>query len=100
MKQPLAIEADVILSSSDETVARIDEDGVLTSYGPGTTLVTASALGLNTTTPARVEAGAPVLVSITISPSSPSIALGQTLQLTATGILSDGSQTELNDSVD
>lgn len=86
-------------SSSEETVATIDETGVLTSREMGTSLITASALGLSATTAARVETDAPTLVSLSISPDNPSVGLGETLQLEARGTFSDGSQSILGQGV-
>ena len=93
------IQTGIDWSSADEDVATVDASGVLTSRQMGTSLITASALGLHATTAARVETDGPTLVSINISPENPSVGLGETLQLSARGIFSDGSQSTMNEGI-
>jgi len=93
------IQTGVIWTSSQEDVATVDEEGILTSRQIGTALITGTALGLSASTPVRVETDEPVLVSMTISPENPSVALGETLQLIARGTYSDGTQTNLTSGI-
>jgi glucosylceramidase len=75
-------------SSSMTSVATIDANsGLATGVGPGTTTVSANFNAVTGSTPFTVVA----LTSIAISPSNPNVAFGSKLQLTATGIYSDGS---------
>ncbi len=68
--------------------------GMATTLSQGTTLVTASLGGI--TSPAiTVTVTAPVLTSLSVTPSNPSIIIGGVLQFTATGILSDGTTEDL-----
>ncbi len=79
------------------SVASIDSTGLLTTNNPleegnqgqGTTTVTASLCGLSGTTNVTVDP--PVAASLQISPDSPTIAVGQTLDFTAVEIFTDGS---------
>src|SRR5579885_2339042 len=75
-------------SSNTTSVATINSSGLATGVAPGTTQITASAGGV-TSSPDTLTVTAPVVASITVSPSSPSIAVGATQQFTATA--KDGS---------
>jgi trimeric autotransporter adhesin len=88
-------------SSSSPSVATISNasgtQGQATSLVPGTSTISAvsgSILGS-----ATLAVGDAALVSITVSPASPSIALGTTQQFTAAGTFTDGSQQDLTTSV-
>ena len=91
----------VTWSSSLATVAVISNspgtNGLATSAGIGTTNITAASGGISTATTLTV--GMAALVSIAILPVSPSIPLGATQQLTATGTYTDGSSQNLTQSV-
>src|SRR5579883_2883477 len=65
------------------TATAKDSSGNTTGVAPGTTQITASAGGV-TSSPDTLTVTAPVVASITVSPSSPSIAVGATQQFTAT----------------
>ncbi|PYX94040.1 MAG: hypothetical protein DMG67_02630 [Acidobacteria bacterium] len=74
-------------SSSDPNVATIGSStGLATAVGPGTTTISATFNAVTGSTSLTVVA----LTSIAISPSDPNVVFGSKLQLTATGIYSDG----------
>ena len=68
--------------------------GVATTLSQGTTLVTASFGGI-TSQAITLTVTAPVLTSLLVTPSNPSIAIGGGVQFTATGVLSDGTTEDL-----
>jgi N-acetylneuraminic acid mutarotase len=92
--------ASVLWSSSNTSVATISNDatdpGVASSSTQGTTTVTASVLGVSGL--ATLTITAPTLVSIQLSPQSPTIPVGATQQFTATGVYTDGSTQDLTSS--
>jgi len=71
----------VTWSSSDDTVATIDNSGLATSTGPGTTTITATSEGKSGTATLQVDP-APVS-SVVVTPPATAIAVGGTVQLTA-----------------
>jgi len=77
-------------TSSAIDVATISTVGLATGVVPGTTTITATSGGVNGTTTLSVEVE-PTLVSITVGHVNPSLAVGATLQFTATGTFNDGS---------
>jgi uncharacterized protein YjdB len=85
--------AGVTWNSSATTYATIGATGLATGVAAGSTSITASSGGVVSTPPAAlaVTASTPVLQSITVSPTSASIAVGATQQFTATGHYSNGS---------
>lgn len=52
---PLGAESEVLYSSSDETIAVIDQSGLITGTGPGTVVFTASYAGQSVTAELTVE---------------------------------------------
>lgn len=92
--------ASVLWSSSSTGVATINNDatdaGVAESLTQGTATLTASALGISGS--ATLTITTPTLISIQLSPQSPTIPLGATQQFTATGVYSDGSTQDLTSS--
>ncbi len=72
--------------SEDRDIARVDSDGLVTARSQGVVEITATAEGVVGT--AQVAVDNPV-ASVEISPSAPTIEVGETLQLTA--IAKDGS---------
>lgn len=69
-------------SSSDESVATVDTNGLVTGVNPGTATITATSEGRSGSATVTVT---PVPVaSITVVPVSPTVVGGQTVQLTAT----------------
>jgi uncharacterized protein YjdB len=79
----------VLWTSSTPTVATIDSTGLASMLGAGTTTVTATVGSLTDSTSVTVVAAN--LTSISVSPSTASLALGTEQQFTATGTFDDGS---------
>ena len=75
-------------SSSNTAVATV-QGGTVISIATGTTTISASFETVNNSTALTVTV--PALVSIAITPASPQIALGTSLQLSATGTYDNGS---------
>lgn len=71
--------------------------GVATAVAPGTSTITASSGGI--TGSATLTVVPATLVSITVAPANPSIALGSSQQFTATGTYSDTTTQDLTASV-
>jgi uncharacterized protein YjdB len=84
-------------AASDGAVASVSNAagsrGLATPAGIGATAVTAALDGLSGSTNFTVTEA--VLVSIQVTPASPSLAKGAILQLTATGVYSDNSTRDL-----
>jgi hypothetical protein len=83
---------DVTASASwtvvDPAVAQVSGGGLLTALAPGQTVVTASHAGQSATSPLTVTSAA--LWRLELSPPSPRLAAGTSLQLTVTGVWSTG----------
>ena len=75
-------------SSSDSSIAGVVGGGLLTAFKAGTVTVMATMGGVSGT--GTVVVGAPAIASITITPAAFSIASGQSKQLSALGVYSDG----------
>jgi hypothetical protein len=94
--------SEVTWSSGTTSVATISNAagsaGLATSAAPGTTEITAT-LGSVTSAPVTLAVTAATLVSIGVTPPSPSIALGTTQQFTATGTYTDNSTQNLTSEV-
>ena len=94
--------ASVVWSSSSPSIASVSNaagsSGIVNSQSAGTTTITASIGSVYASTQVTVT---PPLVSLSVSPSNPSVTLNspQELQLTATGIYSDGSSQNLTANV-
>jgi hypothetical protein len=90
----------VTWASSNPTVATISNDasnhGTASALATGSATVSACAGSICGSTTMAVTA---VLVSISIAPTSPSVAVGAGQQLTATGTFSDSSTADLTTSV-
>ena len=71
-------------TSSNTSVATIASSGVATGVGPGTTMITATASGVNSQAVTLTVTA--VIASITISPMTATIKVGGTQQMTATGV--------------
>ena len=80
-------------SSSDATVASIDNSGNANTLKAGTVTISATSGSVTGTTTFTVLPA--TLVSISFSPASPSLALGTTQQITAIGLFTDGSTQNL-----
>ncbi|MDT0496976.1 Ig-like domain-containing protein [Algiphilus sp. W345] len=74
-------------SVSDESIATIDGEGTLTAVDDGSVTVTAKKGGITAT--ATVTVSPPTLSSITITPTDPTITIGDTVSFTATGTFQD-----------
>ncbi len=75
--------------SSDGTVATISNSGLANGAAPGSATISASLASLSRS--ASLVVTSAVLQSITVTPVNPTLAVGTTVQLTATGSYSDGS---------
>lgn len=87
-------------SSNDSlaTVSNVDGSrGLATAANVGTATITATLNGVSGTTDLTVTAAE--LVSIAITPTNPSVPLGATLRLTATGTYTDATTQNLTDQV-
>ncbi len=85
-------------SSNDTDVLSIDANGLATGLGTGSAQISASSMQITSSLPA-VQVTPATLVSIALSPNAASIALGTTVQFTATGTFSDGSTQMLSSGV-
>ena len=91
------VSGSVIWSLGTAGPATINATGLLTAVNLGTTTVTATLGAVAGSTPLTVTAA--TLVSIDITPTSPSVASGSQLQLLATGIYTDFSTQNLTTTV-
>src|SRR5262249_42578172 len=85
-------------TSAPEGTATVDPHGLVTGAAEGSATITATQEGVSgsitlTVTPAK-------LASLVITPVNPSLALGTTIQLTATGTFSDGTTQDFTSSAD
>ena len=87
----------VTWTSADITLATVNPTGRVTGTGVGTTIITAFQTGVRDSTTVTVTPA--VLTAIVITPTTPSIAKGTSLQLTATGVFSDLSTEDFTQSV-
>jgi uncharacterized protein YjdB len=88
--------AQVTWSSSDPSVAVSNAsgtEGLATGASVGSSTVTATLGAISGSTTLSVTSA--VLVTLQLSPTGPSIAKGTTVQLSATGVYSDGSNQDL-----
>jgi uncharacterized protein YjdB len=77
----------VAWSSSDDDVATVSSSGKVTGVRPGNVTITASAAGKSATAAVSVKRPAPVVLPVSkvdVTPSSPTIRIGATVQLHAT----------------
>jgi uncharacterized protein YjdB len=78
-------------SSSDQAVATVSQSGQMTAVGAGSATITATAEGQTGTATVTVAPGGPgPIVSITLSPSTLTLAVGGTQALTATALDAQG----------
>jgi uncharacterized protein YjdB len=87
------ITSSVTWSSGATAIATINGTGLATSVAVGTTVIKAKCGSINGSTSLTVTP--PTLVSITVTPANPSIAVGQQQQFTATGTYTDASKKDL-----
>jgi uncharacterized protein YjdB len=83
--------------SSNSSVVTVDSNGNLKAVGPGTATVAVTLNGVTTTL--SVTVGNATVTSIAITPQNPTLAAGQSQQLTATATYSDGSTEDLTSTV-
>ncbi len=79
--------ASATYSSSNGNVGSVNSAGLVTAGAQGTVTLTAAVGSINSSV--SFTSSAPVLISIALTPSSPSIPAGETQQLAATGLYSD-----------
>jgi uncharacterized protein YjdB len=93
--------ASVTWTSSDSIVATVSNNvgtqGLASGTGVGTATITATSGSVSGS--ASLTVSAATLVSIALSPQSPTISLGINQQFTATGTYSDGSMQDVTNSV-
>lgn len=93
------ITSSVTWSSSNTSVATIDNTGNANVFGAGTTSISATLDGITGSTTLTalggLNGGPPTLNSIALSPTDVWISGGGTQQFTATGYFSDGSMSDL-----
>ncbi len=87
----------VTWSSSSQSIATVNASGVVTAKATGQATISAVSGSLSAT--ASVNVTGAVLASIAVAPTSASVATGQTQQFSATGVFTDGSATDITDSV-
>jgi trimeric autotransporter adhesin len=81
----------VTWASDDEAIATVDEDGAVTGVAPGSTTIQATIEGVTATAPVAVS---PVPVaSVTVTPDSRSLIVGETAQLSV--VVRDANNNEL-----
>ena len=89
-------------SSSNTGVATIiasgTQAGLATSVAQGAVTISAMASGIDASTQ-LLTVGPAALISVTVSPANPYVALGTTQSFTATGNYTDGSSADLTSSV-
>lgn len=81
-------------ASSDTNIAVMNASGIASTLSQGTSNITASANGL-TSNISNLTVIAPILTTLTITPSNQSILVGNTQQFSTSGTLSDGSAATL-----
>jgi 6-phosphogluconolactonase (cycloisomerase 2 family) len=91
------LSSSVTWSSSNQSTATITPGGLATATSPGGTTIAAALGPIADSTPLTVSAA--VVTDIQISPTSPVISDGTTLQFTAIATLSDGTTQDVTSSV-
>lgn len=91
------ITSQVAWSSDAPATLTVSVTGLATAVDVGAATVTATVGGVSGTSTVTVTAAE--LVSLEVTPATPSLALGQTLQLTATGTYSDATTQTVTDQV-
>ena len=90
----LDLSASVTWNSLDNGVATVSGTGLAAGVSAGDTTITVSLSPVNGSTPIIVTV--PQLISIAVTPATPSIPLGNTQQFVATGTYSDTSTQDLS----
>ena len=84
-------------TTSSGLVATISSGGLATSVGQGSAIISAASGTISGS--ATLQVTPPLLVSLSVTPTAASIALGTSQQFTATGTYGDGSTQNLTSSV-
>lgn len=96
-----ATDRTVMWSSSDNGVADVDSEGIVTATGIGTATITATAAdGSGVSATCEIEVTAPLATSITLDRDAIDAIVGDEITLTATVLPSEASEQELRWSVD
>ncbi|MBY0379032.1 MAG: Ig-like domain-containing protein, partial [Burkholderiales bacterium] len=94
------ITSEVTWSSSNESIATVESDGLATVISPsGTTQINATYAGVMSSESATLTATSAKVTNIIISPESATIKSGQTQQYTVTAIYNNGESGEVTDGV-
>jgi hypothetical protein len=93
------ITGSVTWSSLNTSVATISSGGLATGANVGSSTIQATSGLISGSTVLTVNAAAPALSSIAVTPANPSIQNGATQQFTATGIYSDSSTQDITTTV-
>ncbi len=91
------VTATAMWTSASDPTATVSAGGLVTGRSAGMTTITASINGVSGT--ATITVRAPALQSISVTPISPTLAVGVTQQFRATGIFNDGSTSDLTAAV-
>ena len=91
------VTSQVTWSSGSASTAYVDANALLHAVTSGLTTIDAKLSGVTGT--AIISVSTATLTSITVTPASPVLALGQAAQLTATGTYTDGSTSNLTSQV-
>ena len=81
-------------STSDATVAFVDDFGRVDALAVGTAIVGAASGAVLAT--AQLVVVAPALVQVAVAPANPSVTVGESLQLLALGTYADGSSKDVS----
>ena len=85
----------VAWSSSDISVASLNDSGIASTLAQGSSTITASISGVSPSS-AILNVTAPVLATLSITPLSANIITGNTRQFSASGTLTDGTAASLD----
>jgi hypothetical protein len=88
----------VTWTSDTPAVATIDASGVAQGVAPGVTNISASSAGVSSAL-TQLTVTAPVVMSLTVAPTSAAIDVGQTAAFQATASLSDGTSQDVTTTV-
>ncbi len=86
-------------TSASASVAKISSSGLATAVASGATKISAGMDSVSASTTLRVTPAAPGVTSISVVPSTATVAIGAPVQFTATATLSGTSTENLTDSV-
>jgi phage tail sheath protein FI/uncharacterized protein YjdB len=95
--QNLTTSASLTWVSGSPATAAVTSSGLVTALAPGVSIVSATVGAVTANLVITVSAA--ILTGIAVTPSTPSIAVGQTEQFTATGTYSDGTSQNLTSTV-